>query len=380
MITAYTWIFWSCVAWLAGVYALYPATIMLIGRFRNRHVRAASATPSLSVVIAAYNEAEHIVETVRNKVTQDYPADRLEVIVVSDGSVDDTDGVVREFNDSRVRLERQEPRQGKTSALNHAAKLARGEVLVFSDANSLYEPGALRALAACFADPDVGYVTGKMIYGNPDGSVVGDGCTGYMRYENKLREWETLAGSVVGVDGGIDAVRRGLYKPMRPDQLPDFVLPLSIVQCGYRAVYQPKAVLKELALGDAGQEFRMRVRVSLRAIWALWDMKALLNPVRFGLFSLQLWSHKVLRYLAFVPMILLLPVSVLLLGQHPVYTLALAGQALFWVLALFGSRRGAGRLTGWPFYFGMINWASAIAFGRFLRGQKQVIWQPRSGA
>jgi cellulose synthase/poly-beta-1,6-N-acetylglucosamine synthase-like glycosyltransferase len=209
------------------VYVGYPLAIGLIGRWRRRVVRSAPQTPLMTLVIAAYNEAEHIADTVRNKLEQDYPADRLEVIVVSDGSDDGTDDAVRALGDARVQLLRQEPRQGKTAALNLAADQARGELLVFSDANSLYEPGALRALAAAFADPSVGYVTGKMIYGNPDGSVVGDGCTGYMRFENWLRAQETLAGSVVGVDGGVDAVRRTLYRPMRADQLPDFVLPLS---------------------------------------------------------------------------------------------------------------------------------------------------------
>jgi cellulose synthase/poly-beta-1,6-N-acetylglucosamine synthase-like glycosyltransferase len=373
-------LFWFCAAWLGWVFFGYPLAMALLAWLRGRAVKSVPQTPSISILVAAHNEAEHIGDTLRNKLAQDYPDDKLEIIVVSDGSEDGTDAAVEALADPRVRLMRQQPRQGKTAALNMAAATATGELLVFSDANSLYEPGALRALAACFADPSVGYVTGRMIYGNPDGSVVGDGCTGYMRYENKLREWETLAGSVVGVDGGIDAVRRELYVPMRADQLPDFVLPLAVVEQGYRKVYEPRAVLKELALSDDGQEFRMRVRVSLRALWALWDKRALLNPFRYRLFSLQLWSHKVLRYLAFIPIALLLPLNLALLGSGAIYTVALAAQGAFWCLALLGARPGAGRVTGWPYYFGMLNWASAVAFLRFLRGEKQVTWQPRGGA
>lgn len=372
--------FWFCAAWVGWVYFGYPVAIEILGRLRRRDIRTAPHTPLLTVIIAAYNEAEHIEATIRNKLAQDYPADQLNLIVVSDGSDDNTDDIVRGIGDPRVRLVRQEPRQGKTAGLNLAVQQASGEILVFSDANSLYEPGALRELASVFGDPGVGYVTGKMIYGNPDGSVVGDGCTGYMRYENRLRAAETRAGSVVGVDGGIDAVRRALYRPMRPDQIPDFVLPLSIVQAGYRVAYWPHAVLKEIALGEAGQEFRMRVRVSLRSLWALWDMRALLNPARFPLFSFQLWSHKVLRYLAFIPLAALLPLNLLLVREHPVYALTMVAQAAFWLFALVGARPGAGRLTGWPYYFGMINWAAAVAFMRFVRGEKQVLWQPRGGA
>ncbi len=379
MISVAAFAFWSCFGWVAWVYVGYPVVIAVIARLRNNAVASEPQTPSLSVLIAAHNEVEHIGATVRNKLEQDYPYDQLEVIVVSDGSDDGTDDVVRALNDDRVRLLRQEPRQGKTAALNRAVEATNSELLVFSDANSLYEPGVLRHLAAVFADSSVGYATGKMIYGNPDGSVVGDGCTSYMRYENWLRRSETLAGSVVGVDGGVDAVRRRLYRPMRADQLPDFVLPLAVVSAGYRVVYQPAAILKELALSDTGQEFRMRVRVSLRALWALWDMRMLLNPLRFPLFSFALWSHKVMRYLAFIPLISLPFLNLALLGVAPIYTLALLFQSGFWALAAIGARPGAGRLTGWPFYFGMLNWAAAVAFFRFVRREKQVTWQPRGG-
>jgi multisubunit Na+/H+ antiporter MnhF subunit len=167
---------------------------------------------------------------------------------------------------------------------------------------------------------------------------------------------------------------------MRADQLPDFVLPLLVVEQGYRVVYEPRAVLKELALSDDGQEFRMRVRVSLRALWALWDKRSLLNPFEYGLFSLQLWSHKVLRYLAFIPIALVVPLNLALLGDGAIYVVALIGQGAFWFMALLGARVGAGRVTGWPYYFGMLNWAAAVAFLRFLRGEKQVTWQPRGGA
>jgi len=239
-----------------------------------------------------------------------------------------------------VRLIRQEPRAGKTSALNIAVPEARGEILIFSDANSIYEQNVLRELADNFNDPSVGYVTGKMIYTNADGTPSGDGCTAYMKYENRLRSWETSLGSIVGVDGGIDAVRKELYQPMNPDQLPDFVLPLKVVAQGYRVVYEPEAILKESSLATAKDEYKMRVRVALRALWGMWDMHHLLTlspsflpplsrsdareatpshlpPLSRSdapeatpshlptfppsiLYAWQLWSHKVLRYLCFI--------------------------------------------------------------------------------
>ncbi len=256
-------------------------------------------------------------------------------------------------------------------------------MLVFSDANSLYDQDALRLLIRNFADPQVGYVTGKMIYVNPDGTTIGDGCSAYMRYENLLRELETGAGSVVGVDGGIDAVRKNLYRPMRADQLPDFVLPLDVVEQGYRVVYEPEAHLKEDALKGASDEYRMRVRVSLRALWALWDKRVLLNPVCYGQFTFQLFTHKVLRYLAIVFLVLVYAVNALLFRRGRFFALVFILQNLFYAAAAIGHRlERVGRSAGVlfiPYYFVLINIAAGHALVRFLRGEKQVLWTPRKG-
>jgi hypothetical protein len=222
-----------------------------------------------------------------------------------------------------------------------------------------------------------------MLYVDPSGSLVGDGCTGYMRYENALRASESAVGSVVGADGGIDAVRRSLYRPMRADQLPDFVLPLDIVEQGYRAVYVPQAVLEEETLNTESDEFRMRVRVALRAYWALLDKRALLNPLRFPLFAWQLASHKVLRYLSFMPLTLAAVLNWLLLPGGWIYSALLVTQcagALLALLATYGppSLR-ASSLARYSHYFLLLNCASAVAFVRFVRGDKQVLWQPRTG-
>ena len=290
-----------CLVVLVYVYAGYPLLCWLLSRLRRRPVRSAPGTPPVTIVISAYNEAGCIEATLRNKLALDYPDDLCEIIVVSDGSDDGTDEIVARIAAAapdRVRLLRQEPRAGKTNALNAAASIARGEILVFSDANSLYAPDALRRLVEPFADPAVGYATGRMLYKAPDGSLTGEGCSAYMRYENSLRGLESAMGSVVGVDGGIDAVRASHYAAMREDQQPDFVLPLSVVQRGLRVVFVPQARLYEASLARAGDEFRMRTRVALRAWHALRDMAILLNPLRYGIFSWQLFSHKWLRYLA----------------------------------------------------------------------------------
>ena len=376
-------IFFISMSGIFYVYVGYPLTVFLLSKWRCCIVDKKSFEPTVTIIIAAYNEAEHIERTVKNKLELNYPADKLEIIVVSDGSEDGTDEIVQQFSSDQVRLLRQQPRAGKTSALNLAVEQATGEILVFSDANSLYAVDALQQLLANFSDQTVGYVTGKMIYVNSDGSLIGDGCSAYMRYENILRDLETRIGSVVGVDGGIDAVRRSLYRPMRADQLPDFVLPLNVIDQGFRVVYEPAALLRESVLKDASDEYRMRVRVSLRALWALWDMRSLLGLNHNRLFAWQLWSHKVLRYLCFVFMTGALASNLLLIAQGSFYVICLVLQIIAYAGALLmpwlekkGYHWG---LLNFARYFLLLNVASAHAFGKFICGKKQVLWTPRKG-
>jgi len=371
-------------ALLVYVYVGYPLVCVFAGTLRRRAVRSASCMPRVSVLISAYNEVDCIEATVRNKLEQDYPAEMLEVLVVSDCSDDGTDDVVqglaREFP-GRVRMIRQQERRGKTAALNLASAEAAGEVFVFSDANSLYGAGALAALVEPFADPEVGYVTGRMVYRAPDGSLTGEGCSAYMAYENRLRILETDCGSVVGVDGGIDAVRASIYVTMRPDQQPDFVLPLSVVEQGYRVVHEPRALVYEDTLVHADDEFRMRVRVILRAWHALKDKAMLLLPWRSGLFSMQLLSHKVLRYLAPVFQLMLLAGNAALYGRGPVWDVLLVLQAVFYFSALAGylSRsRSLPSVLIFPYYLCLLNAAAGVALVRFLRGDRLVTWKPRT--
>ncbi|TAA46783.1 glycosyltransferase family 2 protein [Corallincola spongiicola] len=377
-----TLIFWLLFALLLYIYFGYPTLAAWLAQLKPRPVTKESVQPHVTVLIAAFNEVEHIETTVRNKLAQDYPHDKLQVIVISDGSDDGTDELVMEIaeEDPRVRLLVQMPRAGKTSALNMAVPEAEGELLLFSDANSVYKSDAIAQLVKNFADPEVGYVTGQMIYGNPESSMTGEGCSAYMKYENALRQWETEIGSVVGVDGGIDCMRRALYQPMNADQLPDFVQPLKVVEQGYRVVYEAAALLGEDALDDSGREYRMRVRVGLRALWGLWDMRQLFDTRRDALFSWQLFSHKLLRYLAFIPQLLLLLVNFPLALQSSFFTLVLLLQLAFYGLAMVGHYRpGSSALISIPYYFTLINLASAHAFLRFAKGEKVVLWKPRVG-
>ena len=365
------------------IYLGYPVLVVLGGLIRNKRIKKGDYQPHVTLLIAAYNEEDSINATIKNKLELDYPKDKLEIIVVSDGSTDGTDAILRKYKQQGVKLLRQEPRAGKTVALNMAVPNAKGEILVFSDANSLYASDALRHLVQNFHDEEVGYVTGKMIYLNPNGFPIGDGCTAYMKYENFLRSLETKLGSIVGVDGGIDAIRKKLYQPMNLDQLPDFVLPLKVVEQGYRVVYEPKATLRESALNSSIDEYRMRVRVSLRALWALKDMRVLLDIRRYKLFSWQLFSHKILRYNCFFFLIGLYLSNLFLWSYSTPYKIFLLAQNFFYLcafIALFLQKQGKDvGILYLPYFFSLINVASSHAFAKFILRKKQTIWAPRTG-
>jgi cellulose synthase/poly-beta-1,6-N-acetylglucosamine synthase-like glycosyltransferase len=375
--------FWIAAGFVAYIYAGYPLMMYIGAKITRRGVKRVTQEPTVSILIAAHNEVAYIERTLDNILALDYNRAKLQVIVVSDGSIDGTDELVRGYADFGVVLLRQEPRNGKTAALNAAVAHATGEILVFSDANSLYDLAALRHLARNFADPSVGYVTGKLGYRNSDGSLTGDGCSMYMRYENFIRDCESEVGSLVGVNGGIDAVRRVLYTEMNPDDLPDLVLPLRVVAAGYRVVYEPDALLTEDANDNPSDEYRMRVRVSLRAIWTLSDMRAMLSIRRYGFYAVQLLSHKALRYLAFAFIGCAFVTAALLWSVSPIYRIAFGAQVLFGALAwlgYFAERYGwRYRALSVPYYFVLVNAASLQAFVKFLRGERHRVWKPRLG-
>jgi cellulose synthase/poly-beta-1,6-N-acetylglucosamine synthase-like glycosyltransferase len=386
--TMLTLVFWLSLLLLIYIYLGYPVLAKALAGLLHRSInKDLEYQPAVTILIAAYNEAGDIEATLQNKLDQDYPSDKLELLVISDDSDDGTDEIVERVAESArypIRLFRQMPRQGKTAGLNTLVSEAKGEIILFSDANSHWAADAITQLVSNFADPDVGYVTGKMVYVNDDGTLVGDGCSAYMKYENWLREQETRIGSIVGVDGGIDAMRKTLYQPLRADQLPDFVQPLKVVEQGYRVVYEPKALLEEKALEDSDSEFAMRVRVSLRALWALKDMRHLMNPAGHGLFALQLISHKWLRYYGFVSLAVFTLISTMLADRGGIYTLAFLGLIALYAMAWIGHlKEKKGRhlppLYSIAYYFLLLNVSSLKAARGFWKGEKKVIWTPRQG-
>lgn len=365
------------------VYIGYFLLVMLLSAIKKRPVKKSDIEPSVTILIPAFNEEEYIEPTLQNKIALDYPKHKLEIIVISDGSTDRTSAIVDRFKSQTVHLIQQEVRSGKTAAIERAVPHATGEIIVFSDANSIYAPDALRKLVRNFYDPEIGYVTGKMVYMNNNDTTIGESCSSFMLYENLLRTFETRMGSIVGVDGGIDAVRKRLYRPMRPDQLPDFILPLKVAEQGFRVVYESEAILREHALNDTQDEYRMRVRVTLRALWALFDMRHLLLPNRYSFYSIQLWSHKVLRYLCFIFLIIAWTANLYLLDQGFLYAVFFLIQTAAYVAAMISpfleKRKIRNRLVYYCHYFALLNLSAGHAFIKFLFKEKRILWTPRKG-
>lgn len=378
--TAAKTLFWLAAAALAYAYVGYPLLVWLVARVRPRAVRRAEFEPVVSVVITAYNEERDLASKLENTLALDYPAENLEIIVASDCSSDRTDEIARAFAARGVRLHRQAERLGKTAAQNAAVELARGEVVLFSDATTLYRPDVLRAMLPNFADPSVGCVAGKLIYVDPAATSVGQGAKSYWGYETFLKTHESRACSLIGASGCLYAVRRSAYVPLYHEACSDFIIATKMVEQGLRAVYEPAAVCTEETNRQADKELRMRVRVIAQTYTDLWRHRRLLNPLRGGFYAIELLSHKVMRYL--VPLFLLLTLvsSAALAPRSLFFAAAFAGQAAFYSAALAGwllERAGARvRLLSLPHYFVLANLAAVIAFYKFARGERYARWEP----
>jgi len=371
-------VFWSAATLIVYVYAGYPLLLGLVRALGGaRRVAVGEHRPPLTLIVSAYNKAEIIGEKIANSLSLDYPADRLEVLVVSDCSSDATDAIVAGVSDPRVRLIRMAERGGKTLGLNAAAREARGEILVFSDANAIYLRDALVNLTRNFADAQVGAVIGESTYSAAEGGADEEESL-YWKYEIAIKRLESAIGSVVGGDGAIYAIRKALYRPMRADALSDFVNPLQIVRGGHRCVYEPAARSVEKAAGDFDREFRRKVRIVNRAWRAMMSMKDLLNPLRHGLFAFEIISHKLLRWLVPLFMALALGANFALAGSGWFYAATLTVQLAVYLLVAVAyplrQKVQLPRLLAVPFYFVMVNIASARGIVEAYLGKTYTTW------
>jgi len=373
-------IIWLSAAALFYTYVGYPILVALISTIRPRRWRRDAFEPTASIIITAYNEERDLAAKLENTLALDYPPELLEITVASDCSSDRTDEIAREFASRGVRLYRQPQRLGKTTAQNAAVERARGEILLFSDATTMYRPDVLRAMMPNFADPTVGCVAGRLIYVDPTGSSVGRGAVSYWSYETFLKKHESRACSLIGASGCLYAVRRSAYLPLYPEAHGDFIIATKMIQQGLRTVFEPEAVCTEETNRRVDNELKMRVRVIAQTFTDLWRHRQMLNPFRSGFYAVQLLSHKVMRYLVPFFLMALFAASALLTPGYLVYRILFAAQVAGYgsaALALVLERVGIrSRMLAFPQYFALTNLASIIALYKLLRGERYARWEP----
>jgi cellulose synthase/poly-beta-1,6-N-acetylglucosamine synthase-like glycosyltransferase len=374
-------LFWTAMAAIVYTYVGFPLLLAVRGWQRPRPYRKGDITPRVSLILAAHNEAESIGAKLENALGLDYPRERLELLVASDGSDDGTNEIVAAYAGRDVTL-LPLPRVGKAAALNAAAAAASGEILVFSDANSMYAPDAIRALVRPFADPGVGGVAGDQQYlnGRANGAA-GKGEQSYWNLDRRLKVWESRAGNTISATGAIYAIRRSLFQQVPAGVTDDFFTSTGVIAQGYRLVFAPGAIAYEPVATSAGREFGRKVRVISRGLRAVLLRRELLNPLHHGFYALQLFWHKLLRRLVVFPLLLLALVSPLLWRRGRFYRAATVAQLGFYGLAGAGwllreTAWGSLKLFALPFYFCLVNAAALVATGNVLRGQRIERWKP----
>lgn len=368
-----------CGVLLAYAFAGYPLLVALLARFRPRPFAPGPCEPSVSFLIAAYDEEAVIAEKLENTLDLDYPRDKLEIVVASDGSTDRTHEIVAGFADRGVRLFVPARHFGKTGTANVAVPTTRGAILVFSDATGMYDRGALRALMRNFADPGVGAATGRVTY-RYDDSATAQGFRAYQRLVVPQRQAESVFGTETSVSGSIHAIRRELFQPAPPYLSFDIVHPLHVAMAGLRTVYEADATSLEDARVRPEDEFRSRVRIAVR-MWSFVPYLLVRLPrCRDRMYVFQVVSHKLLRWLS-APLLALAFVAAVLLAVRGgaaalplVALLAGAGAAaLGWLAGRLG--RSAGPFAA-PLVFATLELAYLVGLGRWLRGARAAGWTP----
>lgn len=367
---------------LVPVYVIagYPVFLFFASKLFRKRVQADSSyVPSVTIIISCYNEADVIEKKIDNVLKLDYPSDRFRIIFVSDCSDDGTDEIILKYTNEQLKLVRQDSRQGKTSGLNLALADVDTEITVFSDANAMYAADAIRNLVRHFTDSSVGYVVGAALYTNAASSSAAYSENLYWRYELAIKKWESDLHSVVGGDGAIYAIRTRLYEPLDARDINDFVNPLQIITKGYRGIFDPEAICHEEAAGSFDKESNRKERIVNRSFRGLMNNKAVMNPLRFGWFSWEIISHKLLRWL--IPFFLAgFGIGVLTLGMLgiPFFQLIMIFMLLGLCFALMGYWL-SGNQRQWPvlyipYYFVRVNYRSILGVISALRGNIQVTW------
>lgn len=371
------WIFWGSVVFIFYAYAGYLLILAGLSLFRSRPVLMGNVQPMVSFVITAYNEELRIKDKIDNSLRQQYPRERLEIVVASDCSSDKTDEIVRSYASSGVRLIRAAERKGKEAAQKLAVSQTNGEVLVFSDVATALPSDGIANIVKAFHDPTVGCVSSVDRFVDAQGNLSGEGA--YVKYEMLLRQLETKVNTLVGLSGSFFAARRTVCSPWADDLQSDFNTLLNSMRVGLRGISDPHSVGYYKNLSDEKKEYQRKVRTVLRGIAVLMRSLPMLNPFQYGMFAWQLFSHKLCRWLVPFAMIGAGISNAVLATQSSVYAMLLVGQLLFYVTATayamfhWMPKSSVLRL---PSFFVLVNLSILDAWMRYFRGDRVFRWEP----
>lgn len=370
-------VFWFSLFLILWTYFGYMLALKAISMFFEKRVKKSEYFPEISLIITAFNEENNIRRKIENSLALNYPQDKLEIIVVSDGSTDNTEDIVRSFEDKGIKLLASPVREGKHFGQGKGVEIAKSELLVFSDASTFLKSDAIGNIIENFADPEIGCVSGLDEIKSDIFSSQGEGF--YVKYEMKLRALESISNSLVGVSGSFFAVRKILCKNWIGNLSSDFYLPIITYMNGYRTVLEDTAIGYYEILDEQRNEFARKVRTIVHGMGVLFRFKEILNPFKYGIFSMQMISHKLSRWLVPLYLIFLFWTNLLLVDTAGIFLIALIIQTVFYLLALAGYLiSGLKKLFIFkiPLFFVMVNYSIIVAWHNFLLGKNFIIWEP----
>ncbi|NLD94793.1 MAG: glycosyltransferase family 2 protein [Fibrobacter sp.] len=375
---ALIFILWISIFLAFFAYFGYPLTLTFLSLFHRKKVLRTPITPMVSLIITAYNEEKRIREKLENTMKLDYPREKLQVIIASDGSTDKTHDIVREYADRGVVLFEVPDRKGKENAQAQAVKIASGEIVVFSDTATRLDPKGLQEIVSNFADSQIGCVSSEDKMISDDGTDVG-GEGFYVKYEMWLRALESRCNSVVGLSGSFFAARKEVCEDFSPKMQSDFRTLLSSMKKGMRGLSDPNAIGYYQDIKDKSREFQRKVRTVLRGLTVFFNHPEFLNVFKFGLFTYQYVSHKLMRWLVPVFLCSALITNIMLITEAPLYFWLLIAQCLFYASALLGILFPSLTKVVFikiPAFFVVVNASILVAWIKFIKGERVVLWQP----
>ncbi|MDZ7697292.1 MAG: glycosyltransferase [Deltaproteobacteria bacterium] len=344
-------------------------------------IKKADITPSVSLAISAFNEEEILPRKLENARSLDYPNHLVKIAVISDGSTDKTNEIIHHFAEQSNKITPciSQQHKGKTACLNEFVPNLRGEIILFSDANSFYDKNVIRRIVRPFVDPDIGFVTGSTKYVSPSKDNSEDATGFYSRLERWTKSLETRTGSCVGADGAVFAMRKTFFSALQPEDINDLVIPFHVISQGYRGMLEPSVFCTEEFAGRTA-EFKRQVRITNRTLRAIFNHNHLLNPFQYPLFAFKLFSHKIMKFLTpFFLLILLITNGFLAFGDIAFYKVTLVLQVLFYFFSLVGllrTKKHKSKLIGICGMFLTVNVAYFMGWIEYLIGKRYTSWKP----